>query len=82
MANPVDPGTFDVWKTDREQFDTATPKSGSTGNFDWWITDRLMFGTYVAVTAAVVAAGNAQIVHLSSFNEFRPGGKRNIRIGL
>lgn len=56
MANPADPGTFDLWITDRSGFDIANPKTGDTGTFDRWITDRVIFDVYVEAAAPAPAA--------------------------
>lgn len=55
MANPADPGTFDLWITDRITFRTLPPLSNQTGDFDLWITDRETFPDYVEATAAPAA---------------------------
>ena len=47
-----DPGTFDLWITDRLTFATATPKADGTGDYERWITDRLYWQDYVEVEAA------------------------------
>ena len=52
MANPQDPGTFDIWITNRLSFRTVVPKSGNTGDFEKWITDRIRFSDYVEAAAA------------------------------
>lgn len=52
MANPVNPGTFENWITDRQPFSTVAPKSGDTGTFDAWLTDRQQFQDYVEAAAA------------------------------
>lgn len=51
MPNPADPGTFDIWITDRIAFATAPPKSDDTGDFDTWITDRIAWEDFVAAAA-------------------------------
>ncbi len=54
MANPADPGEFELWITDRIGFQDIPPLSGDTGDFERWITDRIFFEDYVeAVVAAV-----------------------------
>ena len=52
MANPLDPGTFDIFITDRITFATAPPASGDTGDFEKWITDRIYWEDYVEAEAA------------------------------
>ena len=53
MANPADPGEFDLWITDRIIFPTAPPESGDTGDFDRWITDRIYWHDYVGTTEII-----------------------------
>ena len=55
MPNPVDPGTFDNWITDRTDFEYGTPRSSDTGTFDLWFTDREFFWVYVEAAAAASA---------------------------
>jgi hypothetical protein len=51
MANPADPGNFDIWITDRITFATVPGESGDTGDFEKWITDRIYWLDYVETTA-------------------------------
>ncbi|MGD8499006.1 MAG: hypothetical protein PVJ86_00070 [Phycisphaerales bacterium] len=53
MANPLDPGTFDYWITDRISFQDAPPASGDTGDFEKWLWDRGYWEDYVESTAEV-----------------------------
>lgn len=60
MANPGDPGTFDLWITNRNTFQTIPPRSGDTGDFDRWITDRIYWHDYVEVTEIRIPRHPAQ----------------------
>lgn len=40
MANPQDPGEFDLWITGRMTFKTIPPKEGDTGDFEKWLLNR------------------------------------------
>jgi len=51
MANPADPGEFELWITDRIFFQNVPPKTGDTGTFEAWITDRIYFEDYVEQAA-------------------------------
>ena len=53
MANPEDPGEFELWITDRIGFQNIPPLSGDTGDFESWITDRIYFEDYVEAEAAI-----------------------------
>lgn len=56
MANPADPGTFDLWITNRIGFKVTPPKSGETGDFERWVTNRIDFGVYVEAEVVVSQA--------------------------
>lgn len=40
------PSTFDIWITDRIDFDILPSKTGNTGDFENWITDRIYYATF------------------------------------